>query len=207
MLDMLEQLEGRTLFAATAATILAGVGAVRADVTALEADLQADRGTVGVDAVALRADAAALPKTAANRRLVAKLRAGEAALAGRLTAAGRKAASLATVKTEQRLVADGTAVVLDPSDAAARSKLVADVKRVQAAAAGPIAKVEATFATGPATLAADLAALVLANPTDAALSADAGRAASGVSAAAAAADPQLTQTRADLALLLADLAA
>ncbi len=62
------------------------------------------------------------------------------------------------------------------------------------------------MATGPATLAAHLASLVLANPADATLATDAARAGSDLSAAAVVVGPALTQTRIDLATLSADLA-
>ncbi len=91
--------------------------------------MRAEQGTAAPDAAALQADAAA-PRSRTNRRLTVQLRADGARLTGRIAAVGGRAESLATPKVEQRVLAERTAALLDPADAAARSKLSADVKRL-----------------------------------------------------------------------------
>ena len=204
MKSMLETLESRTLYSASPATVEAAAAAVAADVTALRTSLTADAATYKADTAALAADAAALPKTKANRKLIAALDRDGRADTARVTAVGTRASALVTAR-ESRLTGDATTYLLDPSSTAARAKLSADLTGVEKAAAPLLAKAESTLTAAPAKLAGDLAALVAANPSDPALSADAAKAATDVTAIASADGPQLAQARIDLTAVLADL--
>jgi hypothetical protein len=168
MAAFLEQLESRTLFSANP---LAAVGAagdellVLSDARTIRADVQHCAPLLLGDRHGITADLHGLPASASNRQLLSHLRTDEqkymtslkADVAGLLRTGG---------PTARKAIADGVRFFLNPTSAAARNHLAADLIALQKIATAPLATLGSHVATAQAAVLADLNAITAANPTD-----------------------------------------
>jgi hypothetical protein len=173
MSAFLEQLESRTLFAASP---LAAVGAagdellVLNDARTIRADVQRCAPLLLGDLHAITADLHALPASANNRQLLSHLKADEQKY---LTSLKADVAGLLRTgaPTARKAIADGIRFFLNPTSAAARNRLAADLAALQAIATAPLATLQSHVTAAQTAVLADLNAISAANPTDTSLAA------------------------------------
>jgi hypothetical protein len=201
MSRFIQSLEARRLFSVTKATLLADAALLAADAAAAKADLKAVFATASADAKAIATDLKGLPKT--NQPLFKTLKAEESLLQGTfkkdLQALTAPANALA-----KRSAAAGIAFMARWT-VAVQAKITADLAALASVAVAPAQKLEADF-QGSA-LAADLQAIVDANPSSTTLAADVTRFDDDMQSKGGVLTDALTAFAGQLTTLTTDLAA
>jgi len=173
MRQFIEQFESRTLLSAAPAAFVTDLSQLLADTAALKANFQHNVATLHTDARKLQADFHGLPKNAQNNSLLGHLR-GDLGHNFGVMHHDMAAMLKAGTSNVRKLVADGVKVLLHPTDAAAKAKLVADLAAIPVGGGAPVTTFVADLQSFNTSIAADLTALATANPTNTALQSDVG---------------------------------
>lgn len=186
-------------------TIIADEGALVGDARSIRSDVRHFDSLLKNDARVVQADVRGLPSNAANRTLVGTLRTD---VQQAISTLGKDASNLIRVGSSdaRKALADGIAVFFKPNNSAARSRLAADITRLQNDTAAPIATILNDATTFQNRVSVDLTALANANPANSALHTHAQAANADTSTALATARADVSKVQGDLTKLLHDLA-
>lgn len=193
------------LTAPTRATIVADETKLVADARSIRGDVQHFGSLLRNDAKSIQGELRALPDNATNRTLVGTLRTDVQHAIGTL---GKDAANLVRVGSAdaRKALADGIVVFFNPNNSTARSRLAADITRLQTETAGPLAITLNDAATFQGRLSTDLTAVANANSTNAALQTRVQAANHDTASALTTAQNDVHTVQADVTTLLHDLA-
>lgn len=178
MSRFIQALESRTLLSAATPQGTTAAG----DEANLVADARSVRAAVRQFAPLLQADARAIARdltgvsnTPANRKLVASLRSDQQKWVATLGSDASKLVQAGQVNA-RKAVMDGIRALLNPTNAAALSRLANDLSALQAAGSAPLSKLLSDAAAGRTVLVSDVNAITAANTGNSALQTDAGKA-------------------------------
>jgi hypothetical protein len=168
---VVETLESRALFSA-APGIAQSASVLLAAAKSTRTDLQQAAVTLKGDVVSVASDLHGLPKSAQNQALLAKVRKDQRVWQTTLANDATRLLNIGNANAH-KIVSDAIAVFVNPTNAAALSRLAADLTTVQNAVSAPLSRLESDAASGRSALATDVNNLASANPTNAALQTDA----------------------------------
>lgn len=167
MSRFVQPLESRTLLTATNSSLAAELTTVNTNAAAVKADLATLTAAAKADMKAIATDLKGTSRT--NVPLLKKLQGDENKWLTKIR--NNTNALLHAANASARGVADGDAFLAAPTKLSLQSRIVGDVNALNIATTAPLAALTANVST--TTLAADLAALTTANPTNKSLSDDA----------------------------------
>ena len=204
MSQFIQALEPRALLSASGTTIVADETRLLGDARAIRAEVSHFGSLLKSDARTIQADLRGLPNTPANRALTSTLRTDVQKGIARLQKDVSVVIRVGSADARKAL-ADGLAVFLNPTNAAALGRLAGDITRLTTATAAPIATVLADATAFQSQVGQDVSAVAAANPTNAALQTHVQAANADTSSVLSTARTDLQTVQTDVTTLLHDL--
>ena len=204
MSRFIHALEPRRLLSASPDQLTADLQQTVSDGNSILGDVFSCRMQMIGDGKATNAGLRALPHTAANRKLLSAFRATQNQWLA-MFMRDYRAVIGAGLSEGRRAVKDGTTLSNDPSDPAAASRLLSELKTLQQRTAAPLAKFLADMPKATAALSAQLAAISAANPADASLQGHVTTETMDANTCLTTLQADAKTAQADVAILIADL--